>query len=129
MKKILSTIFILITFFFSVHSFAADYKTQDTFADKVDSLFAELNNTDSPGIAVLVVHEGNVLLRRGYGMANLEHKIPITPTTVFDIASVSKQFTGMAIAMLIDQGLISGTDDIRRYISQLPDFGHKITIN
>jgi CubicO group peptidase (beta-lactamase class C family) len=103
--------------------------TPDAPPSKADSLFAHLNKTTSPGLAVLVVRNGQVLLRKGYGMANLEHKIPITPATVFDIASVSKQFAGMAVAMLVEQGKISLDDDIRKYIPELPDFGHKITID
>ena len=61
-------------------------------------------------------------------MANLEHQVPITPTTVFDIASVSKQFAGMAISMLIERGDIALDDDVRKYVPELPDFGHTITI-
>lgn len=101
----------------------------DGRAAKVDSLFAHLHKTTSPGLAVLVVQDGRVLLRKGYGMASLEHQIPITPATVFDIASVSKQFAGMAVAMLAEGGKISLDDDIRKYIPELPDFGHKITIS
>ena len=61
-------------------------------------------------------------------MANLEYDIPITPATVFDIASVSKQFTGMAISSLIQQGKISLDDDIRKYLPDVPEFGKTITI-
>lgn len=104
-------------------------KVQDSRVDSVDKLFAELNNTESPGIAILVVRDGEVLLRRCYGKANLEHKAPITAETVFDIASVSKQFLGMSISMLIEQGKIMLQDDIRKYIPELPDFGHTITID
>ena len=77
---------------------------------------------------MLVVQDSEVILSRGYGMANLEHAVPITPSTVFDIASVSKQFAGMAISMLIERGDISLDDDVRQYIPELPDFGHTITI-
>lgn len=101
----------------------------DSLSEKVDSLFVRLSNNSSPGAAVLVVKDGKVLLRRGYGMANLEHQVPVTPSTIFDIASVSKQFTGMAISMLVEEGSISLNDDIRKYIPELPDFGHTITIS
>ncbi len=115
--------------FFVLLSVPAVQKAQDPRTDSVDKLFAELNNTESPGIAVLVVRDGKILLRRCYGMANLEHKVPITPDTVFDIASVSKQFCGMAVSMLIEQRKISLQDDIRTYIPELPEFGHTITID
>ena len=104
-------------------------KAQDPRVDSVDKLFSKLDSTESPGIAILVVRDGELQMRRCYGMANLEHKVPITPDTVFDIASVSKQFCGLAVSMLIEKGEISLQDDIRTYIPELPDFGHTITID
>lgn len=86
---------------------------------RVDSLFAPWARQDSPGAVVVVLRNGQVVLRRGYGLASLEHPAPITPATVFDVASVSKQFTGLAIAMLVEQGKIHLTDDIRRYIPEM----------
>jgi tricorn protease len=83
---------------------------------------------DSPGYAVAVVKEGEVLYKGAFGMADLEQRIPITTTTVFDTASVSKQFTGMAIAMLIEQGKVSLDDDVRKHLPKLPDFGSVITV-
>jgi len=76
----------------------------------------------------VVVKDGTVLYQRGYGCANLEHRIPITPETVFDAASVAKQFTGLAIAILIDQKKLSLDDDIRKHLPEVPDFGAPITI-
>src|SRR3546814_14344448 len=61
-------------------------------------------------------------------MTNLEHKVPVTPETVFDVASVSKQFTGMAIAMLVEEGTISLKDDIRKYIPAMHQFDDTITV-
>lgn len=95
---------------------------------RVDRLFASVDKEDSPGAAVLVVQDGKVVLRRGYGAANLEHRIPITPSTVFDIASVSKQFCGLAVAMLVKRGKLSLDDDIHSHLDRVPDFGKKITI-
>jgi CubicO group peptidase (beta-lactamase class C family) len=103
-------------------------QVQDSLESRVDSMFQQYSESDSPGWAVLVVQDSEVILSRGYGMANLEHAVPITPSTVFDIASVSKQFAGMAISMLIERGDISLDDDVRQYIPELPDFGHTITI-
>jgi CubicO group peptidase (beta-lactamase class C family) len=100
----------------------------DSLSARVDSLFAPWNRPDAPGAAVLVIRDGTVLHRRGYGSANLEHQVPITPTSVFDIASVSKQFCGMAIAMLVEAGTISLDDEVRTYIPELPDFGSRLTI-
>jgi CubicO group peptidase (beta-lactamase class C family) len=95
---------------------------------RVDQLFNAWNRPDSPGATVVVVKDGAVVYQRGYGCANLDYGIPITPQTVFDAASVAKQFTGLAIAMLIDQGKLSLDDDIRTHLPEVPDFGTPITI-
>lgn len=102
---------------------------QDTTAQRVDALFSEYNGAMSPGLAVAVVRDGKVLFRKGYGLASIEDRIPITPSTVFDVASVSKQFTGLAVAMLVEQGKISLSDDIRKYIPELHEMGGTITID
>lgn len=88
---------------------------------KVDSLFASYNS-QTPGAAVAVVKDGKVVFQKGYGMADLDHDIPITPQTVFNIASVSKQFTAFAIYLLASEGRISLEDDVRKYITELPDY-------
>lgn len=98
-------------------------------ARRVDSLFSRFDSTASPGLAVAVVREGRVLLSKGYGLASLEQRVPITSSTVFDVASVSKQFTGLAVAMLVAQGKVGLRDDIRRYIPELRDQGRTITID
>jgi CubicO group peptidase (beta-lactamase class C family) len=94
----------------------------------IDSLFKAFDRPGSPGAAVLVVKDGRIVFEKGYGMANLEYDQPITPTTVFDIASVSKQFCGFAISTLIQEGKISPDDDIHKYLPWLPQFGKAITI-
>src|SRR5687768_6729798 len=96
---------------------------------RVDSLFAEFTRGVSPGAAVAVVRDGKTILAKGYGMASLEHRVPITPSTVFDVASVSKQFAGLAVAMLVAEGRVKLTDDIRKYIPELSDVGHTVTID
>jgi CubicO group peptidase (beta-lactamase class C family) len=95
---------------------------------RVDEIFRQWHTPDSPGAAVLVMENGSIVHAKGYGMANLDHGIPIRTSTVFDIASVSKQFGAMAIALLEAEGSIALDDDVRRYIPELPDFGHTITI-
>ncbi|MEO8425891.1 MAG: serine hydrolase domain-containing protein, partial [Verrucomicrobiota bacterium] len=95
---------------------------------KVDHLFAHWDRTDSPGAAVVIVKDGSLIYQHGYGYANLEHRIPITPQTLFDVASVAKQFTGLSVAMLVQQGKLSLDDDIRKYLPEMPDFGKPITI-
>jgi len=94
---------------------------------KVDSLFSAYNS-ETPGVAVAIVKDGRIIFKKGYGMANLEDNMPITPKTVFHIASVSKQFTAFSIYLLQKEGRISLEDDVRKYIPELPDYGATIKI-
>ncbi len=103
-------------------------KPRSTVEAKIDKIFAGFAKPESPGAAVAVLKEGMVVFRKGYGSAQLEYKIPITPSTIFHVASVSKQFTAMAITMLEAQGKLSVDDDIHKYLPDIPDFGKKITI-
>ncbi len=77
-------------------------RTKSTLSKKIDKIFHEWARADSPGMSIAVRHNGNVVFRAGYGMADLDHKIPNKPDTVFHAASLTKQFTAMAIMMLID---------------------------
>lgn len=95
---------------------------------KVTQLFAAYDRPNSPGASVAIVQNGKIVYKNGFGSANLEYDIPNTPTTVFHIASISKQFTTFAIAQLVDKGEISLDDDIRKYLPEVPDFGKTITI-
>ena len=97
-------------------------------ARRIDSLFATLDNTSSPGCAVGVSQNGTVVYSRGYGMSNLEYDVPITPDSIFHVASMSKQFTAFSIALLASDGKLSLDDDIRRYLPELTDYGQRVTI-
>ena len=101
---------------------------QDSLNDKVDRIFAEWNTTSSPGCALAVVKDGRIVYEHGYGMANLELGVAITPQSVFDIGSVSKQITAMAIILLAQDGKLSLDDDMRKYLPEIPDYGSRITI-
>ena len=92
----------------------------------VDAIFADLDG-DRPGAAVGVVLDGEVVHRAGYGIAHLDHGVPITPGTVFDIASISKQFGAMAALLLEAEGELDLDEDVRAYVPELPDFGAVIT--
>jgi CubicO group peptidase (beta-lactamase class C family) len=94
----------------------------------VDRLFARWDRTVSPGSALAVMKDGRIIYKRGYGMADLDHDITITPATVFHVASVSKQFTAAAILLLEQDGKLSVDDDVRKYVPELPDFGQRITL-
>jgi CubicO group peptidase (beta-lactamase class C family) len=93
-----------------------------------DAVFAEFDTPHTPGCAAAVTKNGVVRYRQGYGMANLEYGIPITPSSVFHVASVSKQFTAMAVALLVEEGKVSWGDDIRTYAPEVPDFGETVTL-
>jgi len=99
----------------------------DTLAGKIDSIFKFYTPT-SPGCAVAVTKNGAVVFQKGYGMANLEYAIPVTPNTIFHIASESKQYVAFCILLLEKEGKLSLDDDIRKHLSYVPDFGPKITI-
>jgi CubicO group peptidase (beta-lactamase class C family) len=105
-----------------------DQSEHEPLTAKVDKLFAEWDNWDSPGAALAIIKDGTVVYKRGYGSANLEYNIAITPATIFNVGSVSKQFTAFAIAMLAEQSKLSLDDDIRKYLPEVPDFGKTITI-
>ncbi len=100
----------------------------NTYEAGIDSIFAGFDDPAKPGAAVAVVKDGSVIFSKGYGSANLEYDVPVTPQTIFHIASVSKQFTAFSILLLADEGKLSFDDDIRKYIPEVPDFGKTITL-
>ncbi len=95
---------------------------------RIDSVFAQFDGTNRPGCAVGVGQSGVPLYARGYGMSDLQHGVPITPGSIFHVASVSKQFTAFAIGLLAEDGKVSLDDPVRRYIPELPDYGKPITL-
>jgi len=102
--------------------------TENDIERKVDQLFIKWNKKGSPGCAIGVLKDGEFLYKKGYGMANLDHDIPISPQTVFRIASVSKQFTAFSIMLLVKEGKILLDDDIRKYVPEMPVYEKVITI-
>jgi len=95
---------------------------------QVDQIFAAWNNPGIPGASIAVVKDGKIIFKKGYGSANLEYSISNSPSTVFHIASVSKQVTAFAVLLLESQGKLSLNDDIRKYIPEMPDYGKPITL-
>ncbi|AXT39908.1 class A beta-lactamase-related serine hydrolase [Alteromonas sp. BL110] len=93
-----------------------------------DRLFTQFDDINKPGASVAVLQDGEIIFSKGYGSANLEYDIPVTPETMFHVASVSKQFTVFAILLLAEEGKLNFDDDIRQYIPEVPDFGHTITL-
>lgn len=116
----LTTLFLL---FLSVSCGLSHEKTK-----KVDRLFEEWDKPNSPGCALAVNHHGEIIYKQGYGTANLELDVPITPKSVFYIGSCSKQFVAMCIALLENRGNLSLDDPIQKYIPEIPEYDHPITI-
>ncbi|HSG01203.1 MAG TPA: serine hydrolase, partial [Vicinamibacterales bacterium] len=102
-------------------------EAQEQDDPRIDRVFADIEPGE-PGCAVGVVRDGTPAFMRGYGTANLEYDVPITPSSIFHVASVSKQFTAMAVALLVADGKVSWQDDIRQYVPEVPDFGKTITL-
>ena len=94
---------------------------------KVDELCASWK-PDGPGGAIGIIKHGELIFSKAYGLASLEYDVPNTTETVFNIASVSKQFTAYALVLLEQQGKLSLDDDIRKHLPEVPDFGEVITI-
>ncbi|HMA23129.1 MAG: serine hydrolase domain-containing protein [Gemmatimonas sp.] len=107
---------------------AAQSTFPDSIVRRIDAVFARYP-ADAPGCALGVFQNGRIALAKGYGLANVEYGIPITPHTPFIMGSVSKQFTAATIALLVEQGRISLGDDVRKYVPELPDYGKRVTID
>jgi CubicO group peptidase (beta-lactamase class C family) len=100
----------------------------DSIARRIDSVFAKLAKPTTPGCALGVYRNGRIDYAKAYGSANLELGVPLTPASVFDIGSTSKQFTAMSILLLQQEGKLRLEDDVRKYIPELPDYGTTITL-
>ena len=96
--------------------------------EKVDKIFAEYDKADSPGCALGVIRDGKFVYRKGYGMGSLELGVPLSPESVFYMGSVAKQFTAASVVLAAEQGFLSLDDNVRKYIPELPDYGHPITL-
>lgn len=95
---------------------------------RIDSVFAPLTRAGSPGCAVGVIRGGTLVFSRGYGLASVELGVPVTPATIFDIGSVSKQFTAMAVVLLAGEGKLSLDDEIQRYVPEVPRYSRPVTL-
>ena len=94
----------------------------------VDAVFASWDVPGSPGCALAVAQDGALVYSRGYGYANLDYDIPITPQTVFDVASITKQFNAASLTMLALEGKLSLDDNVRKWLPELPEYEWPITL-
>ena len=103
-------------------------KEDEPLERSVDQIFAAHDKPGSPGCALGVVRDGNLVYKKGYGAASLELGVPLTPESVFYMGSVSKQFTAASLVLAAEQGLLSLDDDIRKYVPEIPSYGKPITL-
>jgi CubicO group peptidase (beta-lactamase class C family) len=101
---------------------------QDVPSHKVDEIFSVYDKPGSPGCSLGVIRDGEFVYRKAYGLASLELAVPLSSQSVFYMASVSKQFTAASVVLAAERGYLSLDDDVRKYIPELPDYGHVITL-
>ena len=100
----------------------------DTNAKKVDQLFAAFEKPGSPRCSVGIIRNSSFVYKKSFGYASLEFGVPLTPESVFYVASVSKQFTAASVVLAAEQGYLSLDDDVHKYLPELPDYDHSVTL-
>ena len=95
---------------------------------RVNDLFNAWNSSSSPGAALGIIRDGKLVYTKGYGLADLEHDIPITDSTIFYIGSVSKQFVAMCILLLEEQGMLTLDDRVQKYLPDFPEYNAPLTL-
>ena len=103
--------------------------TAQSIEQQVDAILNAQYNNDGPGATALIYKNGDVIYRKGFGYANLELDVKMQPEHVFEIGSITKQFTAIAILMLEEQGKLKVEDDITKFIPDYPTLGKTITIH
>ena len=121
MKKLILSIIFLIVYLFTLAQ-----SWQDTLA-RIEKIFARYK-PGNPGAQLAIGRHGKIIFSKAWGMADLEHTIPLTTESITEAGSVSKQFTAAAILLLEQQGKLSLDDDVRKHVPELPDYGYKITL-
>ena len=102
--------------------------SKNTLETQLHDMAASHFKPNEPGASIIVMRDGEPLLRAGFGLANIELGVSIQPDMVFRLGSITKQFTAVAILMLEERGQLSLQDPIERFISDYPTHGHKITV-
>lgn len=118
---------LLITIVMTLSAHAAS-GGNDTLTPRVDALFHDFNQASAPGASVMVIKGGKVVLAKGYGLANLEEKTPCGTNTNFRLASVTKQFTVMAVLILAEHKQLSLDERLTDFFPEFPAYGSKITV-
>src|ERR1700761_16150 len=121
MYKSIAFAFIFLLFF--THSKGQNRQLEEN----LDSLISKRYEPISPGCAVLIAKNGQVIYEKGFGKADLELNVPMKPGMVFRLGSITKQYTAIAILQLVEKGKISLQDSIQKFIKDFPNKGHTIT--
>src|ERR1041385_5565597 len=100
----------------------------DELGNRVEAIAKQLLSRHTAGVSIAVARDGRLILARGYGMANLEHSVAVTPETVFHIASISKNILSAVVLQLVDQGKLRLDDDVTKYVPEAPTRGHHVTV-
>src|ERR1041384_1576998 len=106
----------------------AQLPTNEELGNRVDAIAKQMLSRPAAGISVAVARDGQLVFARGYGMANLEHSVPVTPETVFHIASISKNILSAVVLQLVDEGKLRLDDDVTKYVPEAPTLGHHVTV-
>jgi CubicO group peptidase (beta-lactamase class C family) len=102
---------------------------KDSIEIKIDTMIARMGlSSETPGGVVGIIKDGKLIFEKAYGLANFETKEPNKTSTLFNIGSISKQFTAAAVLLLAKEKKLSLKDDIRKYLPGFPDYGYTITI-
>lgn len=120
--------FLLAVFLSSCASLHSLFGIRHSTAEKIDAIMQDYSAPDAPGASVLVMRNDSILFKKGYGLAELEEKIPVTTTTNFRLASMTKQFTAMCMMMLHEEGKISYDDTLSKFFDGLPKWGNSVTV-
>lgn len=99
------------------------------FSSRIDSLFNKYDGTDVPGASVIIIKDGKVIYKRCYGLADLEAKEPVTPSTSFRLASVTKQFTAMSVMILAERKKLSYDNTLTHFFPDFLSLDKKITVS
>src|SRR6187431_491241 len=112
--------------FSAAYLFTAAQSWQDTLLH-IEKIFSRYKPAN-PGTQLAISRHGTIIFSKAWGMADLEHNVPLTTESITEAGSVSKQFTAAAVLLLEQQGKLSIDDDVRKYIPELPDYGSTITL-
>ena len=102
--------------------------TTEELGNRIDTIAKQMLSRPVAGISIAVARDGQVVIARGYGVANLEHSVPVTPETVFHIASISKNILAGVVLQLVDQGRLGLDDDVTKYVPEAATLGHHVTV-